>query len=166
MAQIKYKYDKGTCNPGQLLKEITDEGLPEPLSLGFHPDPPTDNVHLSFDPALSGPDKTTLDSLVTNHSAIFPLGERIIAQGTTNINDDETVTLVTITRNPSEVLQICSFLDTDIVGAWGEQSEEANPLNKLILYFEKTVNPNECNAKARNGLGQTITIDWKIIGIS
>lgn len=89
------------------------------------------------------------------------------ASGTTAVNDSTTVTLATIVVGAEEVLQILSYVQEDIAGlTWGEQSEESNPLNKIIVFMQKTGNANEVNIICTNNSGSNVNMRWAVINVN
>lgn len=92
-------------------------------------------------------------------------GIRVLASGQTLINANTTVTLATITRFPTERLQVFMWGVNDVNGL--AFAESLGLLGDSIRgFFERTNVANQANARASNGsLVAARTVDWAVVGI-
>jgi hypothetical protein len=82
LAITVYPYGPGSYNVSQLQTEIVNAGLPTPAYINGSGNTDTNsfatNINIAYDPALTAPQKTTLDSTVAAHVAVAT-GPRILA---------------------------------------------------------------------------------------
>jgi len=90
---------------------------------------------------------------------------RSLSNSTTVIAGGATVTLATVTRDPTETLFVCLFVSTSTAGV--QFSPGTVPgADGVRTWFERTAVADEVNLRAQNVAGVARTLDWNIIGIT